>query len=204
MTDESEPVVSRRQPQQQRSRAKVEAILDAAEAILVRDGCDGLSTTSAAEHAGVAVGSLYQYFHSADAIIDGVMGRCADRFADRLDAELDGVHFTRKRDAANAALDCFIRFYADEPALRALRTGRPADSLFSFGGHGARIMAIVSRSITEQGLALASDDAFVLEVEVQWAVAEALVLLAYRRDPDGDPAVIAHLRRLFDLDVRPR
>ncbi len=193
----------RRTPKQQRSRAKVEAVLDAAGRLVVERGCDHLTTTTAAEAAGVAVGSLYQYFDSVDAIIDGLMGRCAERFADRLEAELVGIRFTRKRDAANAALDCFVRFYGDEPLLRALRDARPLGSVIGFGATGDRIMRVVIESLAGQGLADAGDEDFLLEVEVQWAVAEALVLLAFRRDPDGDPAVLAHLRRLFDLDVLP-
>jgi hypothetical protein len=51
------------------------------------------------------------------------------------------------------------------------------------------------------GLASETDPGLQLEAQVQWATASALILLAFRRDPDGDPVVLAHLRRLFALDI---
>jgi hypothetical protein len=46
----------RRQPQQARSQAKVDSLLDAADSIVVDAGVDGLTTTLVAARAGVAVG----------------------------------------------------------------------------------------------------------------------------------------------------
>jgi len=192
---------TRRQPKQERSRLKVESILDAAEQLLIEAGYDALTTTAVSERSGVAVGSLYQYFHAIDDIVDGMMARCAERFADRLEVDLIGATFTRKRDAANAALDSFVAFYRKDRVLRVLRTARPLGSVVGFGPAADRIMGVVAEALVGQGLASEVDEHFALEVEVQWATAEALVLLAFRRDADGDPVVLAHLRRLFDLDV---
>jgi AcrR family transcriptional regulator len=50
----------RKSPTQQRSRATVDAIVDATARVLVRDGYDALSTNRVAKEAGVSVGSLYQ------------------------------------------------------------------------------------------------------------------------------------------------
>lgn len=59
----------RRKPVQSRSRATVEAILDAAARILRRDGAKGLKTDAIAAQAGVSVGSIYDYFPTKEAII---------------------------------------------------------------------------------------------------------------------------------------
>jgi AcrR family transcriptional regulator len=56
-------------PRQARSRATVEAILQAATDILARHGYAKLTTNRIAERAGVNIGSLYQYFPSKEAII---------------------------------------------------------------------------------------------------------------------------------------
>ncbi len=193
----------RRHPQQERSRLKVGLILDAAEELLVDSGYQSLTTTAVSERSGVAVGSLYQYFHAIDDIVDAMMARCAERFADRLESDLVGAVFARKRDAANAALDSFVAFYRDDRVLRVLRTARPLGSVVGFGPSADRIMGVVADALVGQGLASELDEHFALEVEVHWATAEALVLLAFRRDADGDPVILAHLRRLFDLDVEP-
>src|SRR5262252_10873613 len=59
----------RKTPQQDRSRATVEALLEATADILVRDGYAKLTTNRIAERAGVNIASLYQYFPGKDAIV---------------------------------------------------------------------------------------------------------------------------------------
>lgn len=56
-------------PRQERSRATVEAILEAATDILIRQGASRLTTNRIADRAGVNIASLYQYFPGKDAII---------------------------------------------------------------------------------------------------------------------------------------
>jgi len=48
------------------------AILDAAEAVIADRGLDGASTAAIASRAGVAVGTLYNYFPDRDALIDSL------------------------------------------------------------------------------------------------------------------------------------
>jgi AcrR family transcriptional regulator len=62
------PIEQRKSPRQERSRATVEAILEAAAYILVRQGYDAFTTNSVAERAGVNIASLYQYFPNKEAI----------------------------------------------------------------------------------------------------------------------------------------
>lgn len=59
----------RREPVQQRSRARVERLLSAARAILERDGMDALTAARVAKEAGVPVGSFYQYFPNKQAVL---------------------------------------------------------------------------------------------------------------------------------------
>jgi AcrR family transcriptional regulator len=58
----------RKRPRQERAQATVEAILQAATYILVKDGWEGFNTNRVAERAGVNIASLYQYFPSKEAI----------------------------------------------------------------------------------------------------------------------------------------
>ena len=67
--------VARKEPQQARSVATVEAILVATARVLTRDGYDHASTNKVAEEAGVSVGSLYQYFPSKEALVAAVIDR---------------------------------------------------------------------------------------------------------------------------------
>jgi AcrR family transcriptional regulator len=65
----------RKAPEQDRSRATVEAMLEAAAHILVKNGYDAFTTNRVAERAGVSIGSLYQYFPNKDALLSELMRR---------------------------------------------------------------------------------------------------------------------------------
>jgi AcrR family transcriptional regulator len=60
---------------QRRSRATVDALVEATARILVREGFDKASTNRIAEVTGVSVGSLYQYFPSKEALVAAVIER---------------------------------------------------------------------------------------------------------------------------------
>lgn len=62
-------VASRKNPQQARSNQLVEAVLDAAVQVLMKEGAQRFTTARVAERAGVSVGSLYQYFPNKAAIL---------------------------------------------------------------------------------------------------------------------------------------
>lgn len=65
----------RKQASQDRSRATVDALVEATARILVRDGFDKASTNRIAEEAGVSVGSLYQYYPGKEALVVAVIAR---------------------------------------------------------------------------------------------------------------------------------
>jgi AcrR family transcriptional regulator len=65
----------RKHASQDRSRATVDALVEATARILVKEGFDKASTNRIADEAGVSVGSLYQYFPSKDALVAAVIVR---------------------------------------------------------------------------------------------------------------------------------
>src|SRR5262249_6705466 len=65
----------RKYASQERSRATVDALVEATARILVREGFDHASTNRIAAEAGVSVGSLYQYFPSKEALVAAVIER---------------------------------------------------------------------------------------------------------------------------------
>lgn len=68
----SAPSNLRRQPKQQRSKERVESILDAAAAVFDRVGYDAATTHLIAIEAGTAIGSLYQFFPDKAAIFNAM------------------------------------------------------------------------------------------------------------------------------------
>jgi AcrR family transcriptional regulator len=65
----------RKEASQERSRATVDALIEATARILVRDGFDKASTNRIACEAGVSIGSLYQYYPGKEALVAAVAER---------------------------------------------------------------------------------------------------------------------------------
>jgi AcrR family transcriptional regulator len=65
----------RRRAKQERALETVEAVLEAAARVLLREGYTRATTNRIAEAAGVSVGSLYQYFADKDEIFESLLRR---------------------------------------------------------------------------------------------------------------------------------
>jgi len=81
----------RKQASQERSRATVEALVEATARILVRDGFDKASTNRIGQEAGVSIGSLYQYFPSKEALVVALIQRHNRQLMSVVYAALDEV-----------------------------------------------------------------------------------------------------------------
>ncbi|MCJ9734006.1 TetR/AcrR family transcriptional regulator [Bradyrhizobium sp. PRIMUS42] len=68
----------RKEPRQARSRATVEAIIQAGARILSDEGWAGFTTNKVADNAGVSIGSLYQYFPDKLSLVDAIRRRHLD------------------------------------------------------------------------------------------------------------------------------
>lgn len=98
----------RKLPQQARSRATVDRIIDAAQRILARDGYAALSTNRVAEAAGVSPGSLYQYFPDKHAIVESLIERSWQRISDEVAASLADRLGDTGPDAARGVIEALI------------------------------------------------------------------------------------------------
>jgi AcrR family transcriptional regulator len=72
----------RKSASQERSRATIDALLEATTRILIEEGYDRASTNRIAEVAGVSIGSLYQYFPSKEALVAAVIDRHTQEIAE--------------------------------------------------------------------------------------------------------------------------
>lgn len=68
----------RKEPRQARSRATVEAVVEAGARILSEQGWGGFTTNKVADAAGVSIGSLYQYFPDKLSLVDAIRRRHID------------------------------------------------------------------------------------------------------------------------------
>ena len=73
-----------RTPVRQGAKDTHDAVLDAAEARLLRQGSEGLSVRAVAADTRISVGNLQYYFPTRASLLDAVFARHADDFRDRI------------------------------------------------------------------------------------------------------------------------
>ncbi len=78
----------RKRPLQARSRATVEALLEAAAQILAARGYERSTTDAVAERAGVSIGTLYQYFQNKESLVAALIRHHIDEIVVTVGAAL--------------------------------------------------------------------------------------------------------------------
>lgn len=116
---------NRRAPLQARSHETVEAILDAAAALLGRVPFDQITTSRIAEQAGISVGAVYRFYSGKQEIYDAIAVRELDLFR----AEIERAFTSRQlifspRKSLGRVLDAYISFLDSRPHFRELALGR--------------------------------------------------------------------------------
>lgn len=77
-----------KRPRQARARFTVQAIFDAYVRIWQRDGWEGMTTRKVALETGIAVGTLYDYFPSKEALHSGYVRHCIEQMIARVDEQV--------------------------------------------------------------------------------------------------------------------
>src|SRR2546430_5666111 len=108
----------RKRPRQTRSKATVDAILDATTRVLLELGFDGLTTNAVAHTAGVSIGSLYQYFPNKEALVAAVIERHIEAMNESLLAELGRVAALPLPEAVRRLVEVTIHGRGVDPELR--------------------------------------------------------------------------------------
>ncbi|RZS37524.1 TetR family transcriptional regulator [Herbihabitans rhizosphaerae] len=121
------PTPLRRQPVQQRSARRVEKMLQACASLIDDLGYDGVTTTLIAEKAGVAVGSLYQFFPDKRAVVQALTQRNLDHYIRTTSERLDTIELEHWWDAVDVCLDAYVELHRTVPAFARIRFGDVVD-----------------------------------------------------------------------------
>lgn len=111
------PTKPRKVASQERSRATVDALVEATARILVKEGFDKASTNRIAEVAGVSVGSLYQYFPSKEALVAAVVERHQQEIMQTVRGELAEVLVLPVEKAIRKLVAVALRAHRVDPKL---------------------------------------------------------------------------------------
>jgi AcrR family transcriptional regulator len=190
----------RREPQQERSRARVRRLLEAADQVLAAGGYEALTVRRIAEEAGVPVGTIYQFFPDKSAIVDALAHRYIDEFTAVIEDLVARAEAEPWADPVGTLLTAFVDVYRSRPGYLAIWTGRHLSPELQRvdDRNNATIAAGVRRvMIVQLGLADGPDLDLACQVAVQ--VCDALLQYAFRTGPGGDDRVLAELTRLEKL-----
>jgi AcrR family transcriptional regulator len=110
-------------PRQERARVTYASVLDAAARIVATRGYSELTTNHVARAAGVAIGSVYEYFPDKETIVAEVARRAMREMAAELAEGLDATREVAEREGLEVALRRWVallfRIVEDRRALLA-------------------------------------------------------------------------------------
>ncbi|MDN3055457.1 TetR/AcrR family transcriptional regulator [Streptomyces sp. SRF1] len=206
----------RRHPVQRRSAERLGRILDACAELLDEMSYEELSTRAVAERANVPIGSVYRFFSNKRAMAEALAHRNLDEYATRITRRLAVMDSGPDggggwREAMDVVVDEYLAMKRGAPGFTLIEfghpvpaTGRPeqpnhlvadrlrvllADRLGSGRTGGGGGGGTGGGEGDEERLRVA----FLLAVEA----ADALLRLAFRMDPEGDPAIVAETKELL-------
>ncbi|KQX26719.1 hypothetical protein ASD01_23985 [Ensifer sp. Root423] len=115
--DKKALLTPRKVASQQRSRAMIEALVEATARALIKEGFERANTNRIAEEAGVSIGSLYQYFPGKEALVVAVIERHKSEMVDVLRGTLAKVATLPLDSAARELVKTMIDAHRVNPDL---------------------------------------------------------------------------------------
>ncbi|MEU0667838.1 TetR/AcrR family transcriptional regulator [Streptomyces lavendulocolor] len=219
------PPPLRRVPVQRRSAERLARILDACTQLIEEAGYERLSTREVAVRAGVPIGSVYRFFSGKRAMAAALAHRNLDRYAERVAARLAQRPDLDAHGAVDAVLDAYIAMRRTEPGFALVDFGVPAaprdtapdappdrngdrdgDGNADRDGdeHGVnRLVAERIRGLLGGYLHHPSGEVLRRKVLVAVEATDALLRLAFRAGPPGDPELIDETRALLHAYLAP-
>jgi AcrR family transcriptional regulator len=173
-------------------------MLDACAELVDEIGYEALTTTLLAERAGVAIGSVYQFFPDKRAIVQALTLRNLEGYLARLGVRAEAVEFTHWWDVVDAAIDEYIAMHREVPGFRTLHFGDVVDvHLLDEERDNNTIISeqLAALLVDHFGAAGGPRLDFALAIAVE--AGDALIKLAFRREVEGDAAVLAEAKVLI-------
>lgn len=190
----------RRTPLQARSAETVQAILDAAAALLGRVPFEQITTSRIAEEAGISVGALYRFYSEKQEIFDAIAVRELEAFRAQIEQSLSARRILLSpRKTLDRILDAYVTFLDERPHFRELALGqhiseatREQQSDPAAGPGGLLQDVFVRKFGIKPGKALQ------FRIRVAAEVGDRLIAFAYRQPTsEARKAVVSELKDLL-------
>jgi AcrR family transcriptional regulator len=191
----------RRVPVQGRSVARVARMLDACAELVDEIGYEALTTTLLAERAGVAIGSIYQFFPDKRAVVQALTLRNLEAYLARLTERFAESDFENWWSGVDSAIEEYIAMHRDVPGFRTLHFGDVVDvHLLDEEKDNNQIIANALTALMRDTFGIdgspeGGDIGFAITIAVE--IADALIKLGFRRDPAGDTRILTEAKSLI-------
>jgi AcrR family transcriptional regulator len=190
---------------QARSRERLRRVLDAADEVLAAEGPEAFTTTRLAEVAGVSIGSVYRFFPDKEAIVEALAMRYWSDFEDLVAGVAEADEAQPLDDPIGAVLDVLVAGFRARPGFLGLW----------FGGLRSEHVRDVTRPtrtaiassierILQRHWPDAPPDTRARVSEMAVLSGDGLLREAFRRDQNGDPAVLAESKHMLRAYIAER
>jgi AcrR family transcriptional regulator len=173
-------------------------MLDACAELVDEIGYEALTTTLLAERAGVAIGSIYQFFPDKRAVVQALTLRNLEAYLSRITARFADAQFSHWWDGVDAAIDEYIQMHREVAGFKTLHFGDVVDVhlLDEDKDNNEVIAEALTALLTDAFGNLSSAD---IDFPIAMAVetADAMIKLAFRRQPNGDERVLIEAKSLI-------
>lgn len=194
----------RRQPKQERSQRRVQAVLDATRSLVGKRGNDAVSMREIAAAAGVSVSSVYQYFPDKNALLRALIDRYLDQMRGLIIQALAEV--TSLEDlivGVEQLLDALWSMFQREPELSAIWSGIQANAVLR--EHDLQDTRVIAQSFAglAQSLLPRTDPREIADVALYVShVAFFALRIAYHAPPDEAQSLLREQKRSIALRLR--
>ncbi|MEV0827343.1 TetR/AcrR family transcriptional regulator [Nonomuraea rubra] len=193
----------RRRPAQRRSVERVERMLDECALLLDEVGYEALTTKEVARRAEVPIGTFYQFFHDKQGLVRALARRNLEAFLQRIIELIPVADLGHWTDLVDLAIDEFVDMKRTTPGFAVVDFGevlgapgdggkRSLDETQENNVVVAERLRALSTELLDAPVGPGLDRALLVAVEAT----DAVLKLAFRADPGGDPQLIAECKQL--------
>ena len=180
----------RRVPKQERSRDRVQRILEATSRLVVAQGVDAVTTRSVAAAAGLPVASLYQYFADKESLLLALVERDVAEMDAQVSEDLDTLRTLTVATLVGTTMRAFVKVYHRRPSFVVIWfRGRTNAAINDYvRSHNRGMADRLFGLATAAGMSVPGSDGLHAELAVE--VADRVFQIAFETGLVGDPRVI--------------
>lgn len=182
-------------PMQRRSVERVQALLRAAEELLVEQGYEAATLKAIGERAGIPTASVYHYFADRHQVDTELLRRHLDEMEQRVTVALEKSEARTLREVVDVVIDTMLAYYREHPSSVELWFARRTSPLSELArAYDTTQAEKLLRLLIERNLIRADTSPLVLKIAFE--AGDRLFDIAFRHSPTGDDTVIDEARRL--------